>query len=654
MSRRRAGDARRRVQTRRRVLLGLWLVAAFGLVCRAVEVQVIERSGWAREALRQHQKLIDVPAPRGRILDRNGGELAVSHRRVGVAVATNELRDPDRVLELLQTDLGLNYRQAGRSVRTNRRWVPIRGWYTTTQTAELGRHRGVHLTPELRRLYPHEELARGLLGRVREGVGSGGVEQAMDSVLAGRNGQSIVARDNMGREIPGQVVRVQEPVPGRDVALTIDTELQSIAEDILVAAVDSSGARGGDLLITAPKTGEILAMVSVVEGSTAALSAVNTTYEPGSTIKPFTMAALLKHGLVTMADSVDTEDGSWRINGRRINDVHGGGWMTLSDVVMQSSNVGIAKFAQRLTNAQLYEAFRDFGFGALTGLALPGEATGLLRRPEKWSLQSPQSLSYGYELAVTPVQMAMAFGALANGGDLMEPLLIKEVRDREGRTVHVSGPRKVRTVVSEDVTDVITPVLVDVVEAGTGTLARMASFLVAGKSGTARATGTGGGYESGAYYASFGAYFPADDPQLLLFVKLDRPRGSYYGGATAAPITRAMLEALLSARNSPVDRQALARARRRPVPPPPTSPTVRFANILVPTNGPETSDSQPNAVVIPRLQGTPIRVAVRRLHELGLRVRLEGGGAVRETRPRPGSRLTPGDTIVVFGRGRGE
>ncbi len=649
--RRKGGDSRARVQTRRRVLLGIWLLSGLGLVVRAAELQVVEHRSWAREAVRQHQKLKAVPAPRGRILDRRGRELAVSHRRVSLALATNEIQDPDGVIGLLQTDLELSRSQATRAVRGDRRWVPIPGWHTTTQVAELVRNRGVHQTVDLRRLYPHAELARGLLGRVRDGDGVGGIEQAMDSILAGRSGQSIVARDNLGREIPGQSVIVQEPHPGRDVTLTLDTDLQSIAEEILVASVDSAGARGGDLIITEPHTGEVLAMVSVVEGSTAALSSVNTTYEPGSTMKPFTVAALLKHDLAALTDSVDTENGLWVINGRRINDVHRDGWLTLAGVVRQSSNVGIAKFAQRLTKAQQYEALRDFGFGALTGLPLPGEASGVLRRPEQWSLQSPQSLSIGYELSVTPIQMAMAFGALANGGALMEPILIREVRDTEGRAVAVGTPKLVRRVVSTEVTDRITPVLVDVVEAGTGTLARLASFLVAGKSGTARATGVGGRYETGAYNASFGAYFPADDPQLLLFVKLDRPKGTYYGGSTAAPITRAMLEALLSAGSSPVDRQALARARRRPAPAPPTSPSVRFANTLAPSNEAEPLPDPEGTVQVPRLQGSPARVAVRRLHELGLRVRFEGGGAVRETRPAAGAVLDAGDTVLVVGRG---
>ena len=388
-------------------------------------------------------------------------------------------------------------------------------------------------------------------------------------------------------------------------------------------------------------------------GST--LSAVNTTYEPGSTIKPFTTAALLRHGLASLNDSVDTGVGSWSVNGRRITDVDGGGgWLTLHEVVRQSSNVGIAMFAGLMTEGQQYTNLRDFGFGTPTGVALPGEASGVLRRPEHWSGLSSQSLAYGYEISVTSLQMAMAFGALANGGWLMEPRLIREVRDNDGQPVRFGRPRAVRRAVPERVTAALTPVLVDVVENGTGTRARMSSFLVAGKSGTARATGEGGRYERGAYYASFGAYFPADDPQLLIFVKLDRPDGTYYGGATAAPVTRATLETLLSARQSPIDRGALARVQRRAEPPPPSAPLVRFAVATAePEAGvwPRAEDpvaDHAGTMTIPVLDGASVRVAVRRLHKMGLRVLLEGTGTVRATVPGAGDGVAAGDTVRVL------
>lgn len=646
------GDTGRKVEIRRRCLLMFWLVLAAVMLARAAEVQVVERLAWRQDALGQHQMSRVVPAPRGRVLDRNGSELAVSHWRAAVGIAPREIQDRDAVVAALEQRLGLNRRTALDVSGDTRPWRVVQGRYSMTQVEGLRGLRGVHVQGELRRLYPREDLARGLLGVVQDGVGTGGIEQAMDSVLAGRAGREIVARDNRGREIVGQVITVQEPLPGRDVVLTIDEDLQALAEDLLAMSVDSSGARGGDLVITDPRTGEILAMTSVNNGSTGSLSAINAPYEPGSTIKPFTTAALLRHGVASLADSVDTGTGSWDVGTRRISDISGGGWLTLHEVVQRSSNIGIAKFAERLTRAQQYTNLRDFGFGNRSGIMLPGEAAGLLRRPERWSSMSAQSLAFGYEISVTSLQMAMAFGAIANDGRLMEPRLIREVRDRDGRPVRFGRPRTVRQAVPRRVAEALTPVLVDVVEHGTGTRARMSSFLVAGKSGTARAVDANGRYEPDAYFASFGAFFPADDPQLLLFVKLDRPSGTYYGGAVAAPLTRAMLESLLPTRRMPLDREALVLAWRPSPVEPRTASVVHFASstpevLALPADAPP---SRAEGMTVPDLDGEPIRVALRRLHKMGLRVRLEGGGSVRATFPAAGAGIAAGDTVRVLGR----
>ncbi len=657
------GRAPGSTRARRGFLLAIWLVLAAVMIARSVEVQVVEREAWARDAIRQQRMTRVVPAPRGRILDRNGGELAVSHWRARVGVAPEEILDSVDVAAALVANLGVSPGTARRVSSPTQSWHVVPGRYSMTQVAALRGVRGVHVEGELRRLYPRAELARGLLGIVLDGVGREGVEQSMDSVLAGTSGREIVARDYRGREIPGQVVTVQPSVAGRDVVLTIDQDLQAISEEMLAAALESTGARGGDLLVTDPRTGEVLAMTSVADGSTSALSAVNATYEPGSTIKPFTTAALLRHGIASLGDSVDTGNGSWTVNGRRITDIQSSGWMTLHNVILESSNVGIAKFASLLTRGQQYTTLRDFGFGTPTGIPLPGEATGVLRRPEMWSGQSEHSLAFGYELSVTPLQMAMAFGALANGGLLMEPRLIREVHDLAGEPVRFGRPREIRRVTPEWVTEALTPVLVDVVDNGTGTRARMSYFQVAGKSGTARATGSDGRYEAGAYNASFGAYFPADDPQLLFFVKLDRPGGEYYGGATAAPVTRATLEGLLSARQSPIDRAALARVRRGRRGPPSAEPLVRFA-VATEQDATEErremrawsatlrpSPARDREMIVPDLEGASLRVALRRLHKMGLRVRLEGGGTVASTVPGTGAAISAGDTIRVVGRG---
>ncbi len=644
----------KKVALRRRLLLAGWTLAAAALLARAVQVQVVEGETWQRLAEKQHRKSLEIPAPRGAILDRDGAELAVSHERYRISVAPGEVNEPERVREALTAALEVSPAEADRVVGSERPWVVLPGRYAPSVREELGRLRGVYLERELERVYPYGQLAMGSLGRVRDGRGVGGVEQVLDSILRGRPGREVQARDNVGQPIPGESYVVRAPRSGGGVVLTLDLDLQEIAREALSSAIEETGARGGDLLITDPRTGEILSMVSLRDGRSTGLSAINTPYEPGSTLKPFTVAGLLAGELASLSDSIDAEEGRWRVAGRTLTDVHAHGTLSLADALRVSSNVAVAKAARAMTPAQQYQNLRAFGFGVPTGVDLPGEAAGTLRRPEDWSLQSPASLAIGYEVAVTPIQMAMAYGALANGGWLMEPRIVREVRGTDGSALERRGPRRIRRAVPEQVAEKISRVLVDVVEDGTGTRARLSTFRVAGKSGTSRAYASLDGYQRDSYYASFVGYFPAEKPQLVVFVKLERPEGAYYGGSTAAPVTRATLEAILAARRAPLDRRALVSIARSVDRGAAGSP-VRFASLDAAPGGsgavqrPIRTDVTGEGVPVPDVEGLPLRAAVRRLHAVGLRVLWDGSGTVGSTRPPPGRRLAPGDTVRLGG-----
>lgn len=643
---------------RRRFLLGVWLLAGLVVVARAADLQVLEGADWRDEAERQHRRTAAIPAARGSILDRDGVPLAVSHETFRVNVAPHEVKDRPGTAELLSRALDVSRAEADRVLRSDRRWVVLPGRYSPTVREALMGVRGVYVERELRRFHPHGELVAGVLGAVIDGEGRGGVEQTFEAVLAGIPGQEVVARDSRGNPIPGEAWVLQAPNSGGEVVLTLDVDLQEIAQEALQEALETTRARGGDVLVTDPRTGEILAMASVRDGRPAGLAALNQPYEPGSTLKPFTVAAMMAHDVASLADSVDTEGGRWRIHGRTITDVKNAGKVDLAHALRVSSNVGIAKLAVGLTPGQQYEALRDFGFGTPTGLPIPGEESGLLRRPGQWSRQSPASLSIGYEVSVTPVQMAMAYGALANGGVLMEPRLIREVRGRNGEVLERHTPRAVRRVVPSEVTGELRQVLVDVVEGGTGTAARLTTFSVAGKSGTSRAYSPTGGYSRGNYFASFVGFFPAEDPQLVVFVKLDSPQGTYYGGATAAPVTRATLEAVLAARRPPIDRRALAAMAHRPLGDAGAPAPVRPASLALPVAEASAEPWLPvvegDPVPVPEVAGLAPRAAVRRLHAHGFRVVWEGGESIAGTRPAAGARLLPGDTVrLVAGRGRG-
>lgn len=653
---------------RRRLLLVGWLVASVVICARAAQVQVVQAAEWKRMAERQHRTDAEIPAPRGAVLDRDEMPLAVSRERYRLSFSPRELSDVERTRALLTDDLGIPSRQAENLTSPSRGWSVVPGLHPPGVRERARGLRGLRMERELQRYHPHGDLARSLLGRVREEQGAGGIEQAFDEILRGEPGQEVVARDHIGSPIPGERLTVRSPESGNDVILTLDMDLQEIAHEALDDAIERTGARGGDVLVTDPSTGEILALVSVRDDEAASLSAIHSPFEPGSTLKPFTVAGLLSNDLASLYDSVDVEDGTWTVEGRTLHDVHSSGRMTIGEALRVSSNVGIAKAAQALAPGRQYENLRDFGFGVQTGIELPGEAAGLLRRPEQWTAQSAASLAIGYEISVTPLQMAMAYGALANGGTLMKPFLVREVRSPDGRVVERTEPRGIRRVVSERVARSVSRELVGVVDEGTGGSARMATFRVAGKSGTARAYAADG-YESGAYNSSFVGFFPADDPQLVVFVKLDRPSGDYYGGAVAAPVTRATMEAALAARATPLDRTALIRsaaldAARRPS----ATSLATFASQMAdpplpPTGGPAGSSQEGGGgvsalgegVTLPDMGGLPARVAVRRLHALGLRVERPGGGDIVGSVPPPGTRVLPGDTVRLrLGNGRHE
>lgn len=631
---------------RRRTVLAVWLLSALAITLRAGQIQVLQASTWEQIASGQHEGAVTLQAPRGTVLASDGVPLSVTRERVQVYVAPREVKDPEGVRERLVQVLGLGGGQADRLIARGDGWNHV-GLYSLAVRDSLEGLAGVHLESLYQRYYPHGEIARGVIGVVIDGEGRGGIEQRFDDHLSGTPGSQVVARDSRGTPIPGQRLTVEEPRSGGEVVLTLDMELQEIAQSALRAAIDEHDALGGDILITDPHTGEIKALFSTRGGNAAALSAINAPFEPGSTLKAFTVAALLDNGLAELGDMVDVEDGHWTVNGRTINDTHvEDERISLRTALSESSNVGIAKAALALPEGLQYQNLRDFGFGTLTGIELPGEVAGVLRSPDRWSLQSPQSLAIGYEMSATPLQMAMAYGAIANGGTLMRPRLVREVRDARGNVLEQFGPQEIRRVISRRTAQQLGRALVDVVDTGTGGAAGIGSYLVAGKSGTARFA-TNGRYEAGNYSSSFVGYFPADDPQLVIFVKLDRPGGdAYYGGAVAAPVTRVTMEAALAANVLNLDK--LAGAAQRPVVAVPSDLYTRYASsdpgIPLPPEGPGGPD--PDAgITVPDVSGLPARSAIRELHKHGFRVAEVGAGEVVRTYPSAGAVVTRGEVV---------
>jgi cell division protein FtsI (penicillin-binding protein 3) len=521
---------------------------------------------------------------------------------------------------------------------------------------------GVHLSRDFQRFYPSRFLARPIIGGLspdRPGGGAG-LELSLDSLLTGRPGEAVLLKDRAGRRYDSPARMIREPVAGYDIILTLDAELQEIAERGLDDAVRTMRAEGGDVVFLDPSNGELLALASRQAGRSALSSIRASTFtdpfEPGSTAKLFTAAALLTHGRVDSNDAVFGEGGSWHMpitsNGRTrlIRDSHRTvGNLTLAEAIQVSSNVALAKFSLRLTPEEQFEMLRSFGFGTPTGAEFPSESRGRLARPDKWEpMYTRASVAMGYEFGVTPVQLAAAYGAIANDGLLLTPTLVRTIRSPTGDVIYRHQPEPVRQVVTPKIAAQLREYLKEAVsQEGTGAEAQLVNYTLLGKTGTA-VRFEGGKYVHGEYTASFAALFPADDPQLVVIVKIDNPQGKYYGGLTAAPVTRTMLQQALASRRVAIDRSRFA-GNEKPVPAESRAATSSASAPRVvlswPHRGAPRADSPRR---LPDVTGRSVREAALELHRTGFRVNLRGLGRVIRTVPPGGEEATPGTTVTVW------
>ena len=644
------------------IVHGALVLFAIALLLRAAHVQIWQGAEWEARAKRQHFAQANVPAPRGDILEAGGTALVESRARVRINLAPGEMRAKDRkAITATLTRLGVPATTRRRAIDRRLKWVPIPGRYLAVDIEQIARMRGVHVEPAMERVTSASRGTLSLIGRVdaSTGVATDGLERALDHLLRGEQGEAQLARDVTGNTFASPSASKLEARPGNTVVLTIDRRLQDIAERALESAVTRLEARGGDIVVLDPNTGEIRALASYqADGRFTSSTPLTEPFEPGSTIKPLLAARLIGRGLASPEEVIETYNGTYAINGRTITDEHPAPTMSLRDVIALSSNIGIVKFTERMTAGDQFETLRDFGFGMPTGLPYPSEASGRLYAPKQWSKMSGASMAMGYEMSVTSVQLAAAYASIANGGELLEPALVKEIRSSEGAALFRHERRVVRRVMDARVAAQVREMLVGVVEAGTAKDAITTAGVLAGKTGTARLTLAGRGYTAREHLASFVGMFPADKPQLVILVKLVNPNGSY-GGRTAAPVSKEVVEAAVAARS-------IALGRREPE----TVTTLAMRDseeelaaetVVESAEGGDVGSAayvialdSPAVAVRPRIDarpvpdvtGLPIRTAVFALHRAGFRVRLAGSG--RGTSPAAGSLRRPGTMVDLF------
>jgi cell division protein FtsI (penicillin-binding protein 3) len=597
-------------------------------------------------------------AQRGPIVDRHGDPLALTRHSAAVYMRPAQWKGGreslGEVADLLElpADLVAVKAEASEPFVWLDRQVPLERWGQLEQLGLLGI--GSERTQE--RIYPQGALAGQLLGFTGiDGPGGEGVEQVLDSDLAGEVDARAAERDAWGREIEAGEGWWMPPRAGAKVELTIDSGLHRVCEAELDRARLEYEAKAGLAVVLAPRSGEVLAMATVPRFDPNRFDQasrelwrnrpVTDSYEPGSTMKAIMAAIALEEGAVRPDEKIFCENGSYRVGRRVIHDHHGYGSISFSDVIVFSSNIGSAKIAERLGTERLSTGLRRFGFGSLSGINLPGESAGVVLPLEKWDRIHLVTNAFGQGSGVTALQLTRAFAALANGGLLMRPFVVRRVVEEGGHVARAVHPKVERRVVSKKTAATLTEMLTAVVEAGTGKAAKIDGIRVAGKTGTAQKVDPKTRrYHPTARMSSFVGYVPADDPELVILVVLDTPKKATYGGVVAAPVFRRIAEYGL--RKAGLLRPMPAEDETEPEPRPAAPTAVRLASVPPPNIA-----APPGAGGMPSFLGLGMREALLRARREGWRVRVEGSGYVVAQFPEVGGPHEGKELLLRFGSG---
>lgn len=684
------------------VHISLVLFAA-AVVARSAQLQIVEHGRWSEEAERQHVVDVKVTPPRGAILDATGAVLVETREQAQLVVEPKKLGfgkrkgadgkvqmvDSRPILRRTLKELRVPEPWIARAFnRKQYTWVELPQRFAPADVAHLRSLAGVSVKLTLARINSTPEGLRGIVGVANSaGASRSGIEAALDEYLDGTTGNDPLVKDGTGGRIRSPMRPSLEARPGHSVMLTINQQLQEIAEEALANARERTGATGGDVLIVDPRDGAVLALAGIRKGKAAYTNnALTEAFEPGSVMKPFVISRLLDLKRIAPDQLFNTYGGSWQFGTKKYTDTHEAAQMTVRDIVRFSSNIGTVQASQKLSDREQYETFRDFGFGVPTGVTYPSESRGQVALPP-WKPLDHAQMSIGYSMAATPLQIALAYAAIANGGELLQPSLVREIRDFEGTVVYRHQRRVIRRVVSAATSSLMREMLKSVVDSGTSTAADLKGFDVGGKSGTARRVrDEGRGYEIGKYNSSFAGMFPVENPQYVIVARLIDPVGTYYGGLVSGTMVNDLLQSAISTRDASLNRGELARsARPMPAPlPKPLTPeqlriaqrdSARFDSLRAPPPPKAEPIPMPSRIVVelplassdsargarakvpavrpaaalrpvPSVYGLTVRQAVRTLHAAGFQVSVVDGSGVR-TRPAQGVMLRVGSTVQL-------
>jgi cell division protein FtsI (penicillin-binding protein 3) len=647
---------------------------------------VVDGSDWRDIAERQRQRRLHMTPKRGTLDDRNGSALAVSVDVPGISLDAVELLrsvPPQRVpvvardaANRISQALGIDPADVERKILKKRRFSWLKHYATPDETERVRQlsdvTQGDSVIPGLvvegegRRYYPRRELAGSLLGFVSpDGDGKDGLELSLNPELEGHVEQLRGLRDRSGRLLFSDGIQDEQALAGHDITLSIDQGIQFVAERELRNAARTFEAAAGSVIVVEPRTGEILAIASYPgynpndygdsDPEARRERALSERFEPGSTMKMFTVAAGLAAGAITPTQQLYCEKGFMPLDNVVIRDTHPSEWLTISQILAISSNICAAKIALSMGGDKLYETFRRFGFGEPTEVPLPGESSGMLRpRGRPWVQVETASAAFGQGISVTALQLAMGAAAIANGGELMEPILVKRVTTATGEVIREAVPKVRRRAVAATVARTVAEMLTAVTEGeGTGVKAALEGYQVAGKTATAQKVDPRTGlYSVDKFISSFVGFVPARDPEVAIAVVIDEPMVEHAGGAVAAPVFHEVARMALQYRGlTPQGTQHAdpAELARRPDPAHAVYEEWRKAQGLPAP----VQDVQPAAKVapgkvrVPDMTGYPLRLAIQKSVEVGVKPKVEGTGLLSRQVPSPGQIVDQGSEVVL-------
>jgi cell division protein FtsI/penicillin-binding protein 2 len=628
------------------IVLFVFIAAFLAIGFRLVTIQVIEANKYQALARKQYERAFVIPAVRGNLYDRNGNILASNTMYVSFGADPHFVGNKAAlVAETFASVFGkpqsyyLEKLRSKNEEQDSKHFV----WLERGVKPELEKQidgaklQGVIKSPEPRRIYHYDDLAGSVIGFTNiDNKGISGIELQCDNALKGLSGSVVMQQDGLGRVRPSADYPRREPINGNNVHLTIDVMYQAIVDEELKRGVETNKADGGTAVMLNPKTGEVLAMSTYpgidpnntgkIDLAAARNRIVSDLFEPGSVFKIVTATAAYEQHLVTPETRINAEHGKMKVplggsKFRIINDTHEYDWLTFQQGIELSSNIVLAKVGKSIGGEILYRYARDFGFGMFTGIDLPGEVRGIIKKPgdPTWSGTTLQTMSYGYEVGVTPLQIACAYAAIANHGELMKPFVVSSIQDGNGATLFEQKPQMIRRVASQKTIDLLTAAFEGVVERGTGKGVRIEGVRIAGKTGTSRKY-VEGKYADNSYTASFVGYFPIDDPQVVCLVMMDNPHvNDYYGGSTSGPVFHAIAERIITT-------------------------SYKFSRTVI--------AQEPNrngSIAVPDVRMLQPTLAKRILEGCGLNTQTFGSGTiVLRQSPEPGKKIEKNESITLI------